>query len=130
VAGVAMTDYLRAKAGNAALRNVAFGTITGHWLALFSAGPDQTGAGTELTGGGYARQPVTFTGPDASGTWASAAQIKFPNATAAWNVVGVAIMDAATGGHALFWELLASSLLVPIGDYAAVPLGRLTVRVD
>ena len=62
-----MTENLEGRIIDFFLRNDA-GTDTGvaPYLALYSVAPGNTGGGTELTGNGYAREPITF-GADTGG---------------------------------------------------------------
>ena len=85
-------------------------------LSLHSADPGLTGAG-ELSGGGYARQAVTF-GPEADGVVKTVAEVEFsdlPASTIGW--VGV---WAAAGGF-LFGASLGQAKTVGAGDFFRVP---------
>lgn len=87
----------------AGVMNTARGTAMPAWtpyLALFVGDP--LAGGAEVTGGGYARQPVTF-GLPSGYTMTNTALVAFPTPTGAWGGAGVAlthaaIMDAAVGG--------------------------------
>lgn len=69
------------------------------YLALFTVAPDDAGAGgTEVSGGGYARQPITSAAAS-GGSKSNNADILFPVASAAWGtIVAYGVFDAATGG--------------------------------
>lgn len=79
------------------LRGVAVSLPETVELALFTG---TAGAGTEVTGGSYARQEVTFAAPATDGgerVIASSATVTFPKATAAWGTVTYAqLMDDST----------------------------------
>lgn len=73
------------------------------YIALFTSAPNEAGTGgTEVSGGGYARQSwgVTYTGGNPS-TATNTDPITF-SATGNWGTVSHAVlMSAATGGEAL-----------------------------
>lgn len=76
------------------------------YLALFLTNPGETGAGTEVSGGSYARQSVSFSAPASTGSGimsiSNAADIVFPQATAAWGTITyVALFDSLTAGNML-----------------------------
>lgn len=92
-----LTDFAEDK-----ILNILRGTTaTGFspYLALYTVAPTETGGGTEVTGGSYARTAVTFGAPS-SGTISNSGAVTFPTPTASWgNVVAWAIMDASSGGN-------------------------------
>ena len=115
MAGV--TDYLE----NAVLNHVFGGSgntythPTTLYVALFTAAPSDTGGGTEVSGGSYARQTATFS--ISSGTASNTAAIEYPTATADYGtVVAMGIYDAATGGNLLAYGTLTTSKNVSNGD--------------
>lgn len=87
------------------------------YIALFTAAPSDSSAGTECTGGSYARVAVTnnlTNWPAASsGNKKNATPIVFPTPTGSWggNVVGMAIFDAASGGNMLYWTTVTSKAI-------------------
>lgn len=95
------------------------------FVALFTAAPSDSGGGTEVSGGSYARVAV---GP-ADGSWSAAsstdgltdnvADVTFPAPTANWGVVGwVGIFDRLTAGNLLFHGALTTPKTVNSGDQA------------
>jgi hypothetical protein len=93
---------------DAVWRNVFFTPPTQLYVAIYSVAPTEAGGGTEFTGGGYARQPVTV-GAAVNGTTgrvaqtSSSADLFFLNMPlASTSAVAVAAWDAATGGN-LWW---------------------------
>lgn len=124
----AMTDYLEDKLLNHTFRNIAFTSPTTVYLALFTSAPGETGGGTEVSGGDYARQSITFGAPSPSGTIKNSADITFPTATADWGTIThVAIFDASTGGNMLVYGALTTSKTVGTGDTFKVSANNLTV---
>lgn len=85
------------------------------FLALYTTDPTDADSGTEVSGGGYARQPLT--GTVAGDTFSADDVIEFPPATANWGTVThVGICDASTGGHLLASAALASARTVTSDD--------------
>ena len=98
-------------------------------IALYTASPSDPGGGTEVSGGGYARQAVTFT---VSGNTASNnAAIEWPVATAAYGTVtDVGVFDASTGGNLIAYAALTTSKAIDTGDVFRLPSGDLDVTLD
>lgn len=100
------------------------------YLALYTVAPTATTEGTEVTGGSYARQVITF---DAAvdGIGEQNADCDFPAATADWGtIVAWAVHDASTGaGNQRFFRAITPKL-VGTGDTAEFPAGTITFRAD
>lgn len=99
------------------------------YVALFTAAPGETGGGTEVSGGSYARTSATFT---VSGNTASnSAAIEFATATASWGTVThAAIFDASTAGNMIAYAALTSSKAIDTGDVLRFPAGDIDVTLD
>lgn len=124
---MSMSDYLETAVLNAVFRGVTFPTISTVYFALFTSAPSDSGGGTEVTGGSYARVAVTantsnFTAPADDGAakkTTNAGAITFPAPTADWGTVThVVQMDASSGGNMLYWEALGTSRNILNGDGA------------
>ena len=93
------SDYLEDKVLDHVFGGVAY-TATNKtlYVALYTVAPTDTGGGTEVTGGSYARQTLAFTVSGTNPTTASnAAAIEYPTATADYGtVVAVGILDASS----------------------------------
>lgn len=111
---MAMTTYLSDKLLDHVLKNVAYTSPTTVYLALFTTATTDAGGGTEVTGGSYARQPVTFATAAAKDTKNSVAVI-FTNLPTAVILDG-AIMDALAGGNMLTHGPLVATLSPTAGD--------------
>jgi len=100
------------------------------YVGLFTSDPTDTGAaGTEVSGGSYARTAVTFsvTGDTASNT----AAVEFPAATANWGTVShIGVHDASTGGNMLVHAALSASKVITDGDVFRIPTGDLDITLD
>ena len=99
------------------MRGVAW-TAFNAYVALFTSATTDAGGGTEVSGGGYARQLVGLSAASgAGGLTSNAADIIFPTATADWGTVThIAIMDAATGGNMIMHSPLDASKAIATGD--------------
>lgn len=110
---------------------------TNVWIGLFTATPSDTGGGTEVTGGSYARVAVVRTGAGfnaATGTAATttnAGTVTFPTATGSWGTVTqFGVFDAATVGNLVFWGDLTNSKTVASGDTVSFAAGSLSFTAD
>jgi hypothetical protein len=104
---------------------------TAWWFALFTAAPSDTGGGTEVTGGSYARASVTFTRSGTSPTQvANSAQVDFTTATASWGTVThIGIFTASTAGTMLAWAPLDTSRTINTGEIFRVAAGGVVVTL-
>ncbi len=100
------------------------------YVGLFTSDPTDTGAaGTEVSGGSYARTAVTFsvTGDTASNT----AAVEFPAATASWgSVTHIGVHDASSGGNMLVHAALSTAKTIADGDVFRIPTGDLDITLD
>ena len=124
------TDFLETSLLNQVLRNTSYTSPTTIYVALFTLAPTETGGGTEVSGGGYARQTATFTAP-APDSVSNTADVSFPVATAGWGtIVAFAIMDAASGGNMLYFANLTAARTILTSDQLRFPSGQLIVSED
>jgi hypothetical protein len=140
------TNYLEDK-----IINHLFGDDTGasgadHYTApttwyvgLQTATPSDSAAGTEVSGGAYARQSVAWTLQSSGTAQASnTAAITFPTATTDWGTVtNAGIYDALTGGNLVAYEVLtktdfstANPKTVNTGDIFKIDAGNLKIQLD
>lgn len=125
----AISNYLENALINAVLRNTAYTSPTTVYVALYTSDPTDADTGTEVSGGGYARQAVTFAAPS-DGATSNTADITFPEATASWGTVThVGIRDAATAGNLLFHAALTVSKAIAAGDQLIIKAGDLDVSL-
>lgn len=114
------------------MRNVA-GIQVAVYVALFTADTgleaDSGWAGTEVSGGSYARQLAGLSAAS-GGASSNAAAIEFPQATASWGTIThVALIDAVTAGHVLMWSALDAPKAVDNGDTFKIAVGDLDITV-
>ena len=102
---------------------------TAWYLGLFTSAPGEAGGGTEVSGGSYVREAVTFsvTGDTATNT----AAIEWPVATGNWGTIThVAVFDASTGGNQIAYAALTASKVIATGDVIRIPAGDLDITLD
>ena len=132
----ALTNYLENALINHLLRNTAYPAPASVQVALFTTNPTETGAaGTEVTGGSYARQVVSTTGgwaatDGSNGLSSNLADITFPTATANWGTVAFVGIYDSSGTNMLFHGALTASKTVNSGDTFRFPAGTLQVSLD
>lgn len=125
-----MSDYLENALLNATLRGQAFTSPTAVYAALFTSDPTDAGTGTEVSGGAYTRQAITFGAP-LNGTCSNSADVLFPVATAAWGTIThIGIFDAASGGNLLYSAALTTSKTIAADDQLKLATGAVTVTLD
>lgn len=110
---------------NAALRGIPFTPPSTIYVALYTSAPTVSGGGTEVTGGGYIRQTVSFTTP-VNGQVSNVLDVVFPIASAAWGtVMAFGLLDAPAAGNLLYYNLLSVPRLVSVNDQVRFPVGQL-----
>ena len=117
------------------------------YVSLFTANPTDSTAGTEVTGGSYARVAVTSSlanwagtqsagsttaSSGTSGTTSNNNVITFPTPSANWGTItGSGVHDAASAGNLLFWAVQTPNKTVNNGDPApSFAAAALTYQID
>jgi hypothetical protein len=124
-----MSNYLENALINATLRNTTFTSPSVVYIALYTSDPTDANTGTQVSGGSYARQAVTFGAPS-NGVTTNSAAIEFPQATASWGTVGwIGILDALTSGNLLYHTPLDTAKTIDSGDIFKISSGNLSVTL-
>lgn len=124
-----MSNYLENALINATLRNTSYTSPTTVYLALYTDDPTDADTGTEISGGSYARQAITFGAPS-NGTSTNSAAIEFPAATANWGTIThVGIRDALTSGNLLYHTALDAAKTINNGDIFKILTSNLSVTL-
>lgn len=143
----ALTDFAENKIIDALFRAQSLGAPATLYAALFTAAPSDTGGGTEVSGGSYARVAVTsalanWAGTQSAGstvastgtggTTSNNGAITFPAPTANWgSITHVALFDAATSGNMWVYSALTVAKTVNNGDAApSFAAAALTFQID
>jgi len=106
-----LTNYLEDKIMNHVFGTTTYSKPTNWYVGLLTATPSDSAAGTEVTGGSYARQVCAFT-ITGSGTAqaVNTSAITFPTATADWGIVGwIGIYDSLSGVNLVAYQNLQKS---------------------
>lgn len=124
------TDYLEDALLKHVFTNTAYTSPTTVYAALFTVAPSDTGGGTEVSGGAYARQSMAFS-VSGTGTLATnSAAVEYPTATADYGtVVAVGIFDASTSGNLLAYANLTANKTVASGDVFRFNAGEVDITL-
>lgn len=141
-----LVNFAENKIVDALLRGQAIGTPATWYIGLDTVACGETGTGTEVTGGSYARVAVTagltqWAGTQSAGsttassgtngTTSNNATITFATPTAGWGtVVSVRWWDASTSGNAWICTALSTSKAINTGDTVSFPAAALTFQID
>lgn len=129
----AMTDYLENQLAKHLFRTGSYTKPTTLYIGLFTSDPGELGAGTEVSGGSYARVAL----PPSDANWAladgvvtNAVDVTFMVPTASWGTVThVGIFDQSN--NMLFHGALTLPKLVNNGDTAPLfPAGTIVITID
>jgi len=142
----AMTDFLENKIIDWLLRGQAYTPPATAYIGLLTAAPSDSAAGTEVTGGSYARVAVTSNATNwnstdgdndaassgADGTTENDVVVTFPAPSANWgSVTHFGIYDAATSGNLLIYAALTTAKTINNGDPApSFAVGALSFQID
>ncbi len=134
ILATALTDHWENEIQDHLWRGRSYTAPPDHFFALYTAAPGETGGGTEVSGGSYARVQVTAdfneflgtggetTNADSAGTGGQISNrnaIAFPVPSANWGTVThMAVMSASSGGSMRTYAALTNSKNVNNGDPA------------
>ena len=137
---MSFSNYLEDKVMKHVFGGTAYTAPSTIYVALFTAAPGETGGGTEVSGGAYARQSCAFTVSGNNPTEAAnTAGVEFPTATANWGTVSyIGVFDSSTGGNLMAYAQLSdpADFLTPLsktintGDVFRINAGNLKIRLD
>lgn len=143
----ALTDYAENKIVDALIRGQTLGAPATWYVALYTTCPTDSTAGTEVTGGSYARVAVTagltqWAGTQSAGsttassgtggTTSNNSSIPFPAPTANWGTINCwGLVDASTAGNIWVYSSLTAAKTVNNGDAApSFAAGAATFQID
>lgn len=104
---------------------------TAWYVALYTAAPSDSGGGTEVSGGGYSRQSVTFAAASTpGGTTSNSGAVSFTASGGNYGTVThIGIMDASSGGNLLWHGALTASKTVNDGDTLEFSAGNIDLTL-
>jgi hypothetical protein len=125
------SDYLEDKLLKHAFTNTAYTPASTLYVGLYTAAPTDTGGGTEVSGGSYARVSVSFSVSGTGTLCTNSAAVEFTAATASWGtIVAVGVFDASTAGNLLAWADLTVNKTIDTGDIFRIPTGDLDITLS
>lgn len=129
------SDYLENKVLDLIFGATSYSAPGTIYVALFTVTPSDSGGGTEVSGGSYARKSVTNNTtnfPNASsGSKTTGADITFATPSADWGaVVAFGLFDASTSGNLLYWGAISPTKTINNGDTVTITTGSLTLTED
>lgn len=126
------SDYLENKVLTHVFGGTAYTAPSTLYVGLYTAAPSDSGGGTEVSGGSYARKSTAnMTVSGTSPTQATnGAAVEFVTATGSWGTVThVGVFDAVTSGNLLGWAALTASKTVSSGDVFRFDAGDLDITL-
>jgi len=126
---MSFSNYLETKILDHVFGGTAYTAPSTLYVALFTSDPGDGNSGTEVSGGGYTRQTVTFTTSGA--TTSNDSAVEYATATANYGTVShIGIYDASSAGNLLAHASLTSSKTIETGDVFRIPAGDLDITLD
>jgi len=131
-----VTDNLANQLLDHVFKTTEYTPETNLYVALFTSSPTDTGqAGTECTGGAYAREVCNGWDAAAAGASENTAAITFTTATASWGTVTHFLLlnhlsDAADAANTLIWGTVSPNRLIGIDDVAEYAAGALDITLN
>jgi hypothetical protein len=126
------SDYLEDKVLDHVFGGTAYTAPGTLYVGLYTAAPSDSGGGTEVSGGSYARKSMpAMTVSGTSPTEATnGAAVEFITATGSWGTVThVGVFDASSSGNLLAWAALTVSKTVSSGDVFRFDAGDLDITL-
>jgi hypothetical protein len=122
-----LTNYAENKVLDHVLGTTAYTKPTTH-VALYTVAPTDSSAGTEVSGGSYARLAGSFTA-SSGGASSNDGNLDFTDMPAC-TVVAIGILDNASGGNLLVYGTLTTNKTLDAGDTLRIATGDLDVSID
>lgn len=134
----AFSDYLEGEIIKHAFRTGSWTKPTVLAVGLFTGAPGESGGGTEVSGGSYARASLNpadanWAAPSSgNGQTSNSSTITFPTPSGNWGTVTHwGLFDATSAGNLMFYGTLTNSKTINNGDPApSFPGGTLVITLD
>ena len=124
------TDYLEDKVLDHVFGGSSYSAPGTLYVGLFTAAPSDTGGGTEVSGGSYARKSMPAMTVSGTTQATNGAAVEFVTATGSWGTIThTGIFDASSSGNLLCWAALSASKVVASGDVIRFDAGDLDVTL-
>lgn len=143
--GQALSNYLENKLVDHVFRGTSYTAPATIYVALFTSACSDTGGGTEVSGGSYARPGIAGNGTNwantqnsgtgvssgTSGTTSNSVVISFATPSAGWGTVTHwGLYDASSAGNLLVCAALTTAKTINSGDSVSFAAGALSVQID
>lgn len=127
----ALSDYAEKLLLDWAMTTGSATRPTAWYVALYTAAPSDSGGGTEVSTGGYARQSVTFGAASSpGGTTSNTGAVSFTASGANYGTVThIGIFDNSTGGNLLWHGSMTASKTVNDGDTLEFSIGNIDLTL-
>ena len=104
---------------------------TNWYVALYTGAPSDSGGGTEVSAGGYARQSVSFNAASSpGGTTSNSNEVSFTASGGDYGTVThMGIFDASSSGNLLWHGALTASKTVADGDTLTFAAGNIDLTM-
>lgn len=122
-----LPDAIENELLDALVGTASYSVTTPIKLALMTANGSDSAAGTEVTGGSYARQTIDFDAAS-GGTISNNAVINFTGMPAC-TVVGIELYDSAGTPKRLAYGTLSASKVVAVGDTLQFAISAITLSL-
>jgi len=124
------SDYLEDKVLNHVFGGTAYTAPSTLYVGLYTAAPSDSGGGTEVTGGSYARKSMPAMTVSGTTQATNGAAVEFVTATGSWGTVThCGVFDAVSSGNLLGWAALTASKAVASGDVFRFDAGDLDITL-
>lgn len=127
----ALSDYAEKLLLDWAMTTGSATRPTAWYVALYTAAPSDSGGGTEVSTGGYARKSVTFGAASSpGGTTSNTNVVSFTASGANYGTVThIGIFDALTTGNLLWHGAMTASKTVNDGDTLEFSIGNIDLTL-
>lgn len=119
------SSYLRSALVKHAVGKTSFTMPAAAYLALYTSDPTVSDTGTEVAGGSYARQSITW-GTEANGEITNSNVVSFTDLPAA-TITHWGIRDASSSGNLLYFGQLEVALTVTSGQDLAFAANNILI---
>jgi len=126
-----LTNYGEGKVLAHLFGGTTYAPVATWYVGLFSVAPTDSTAGTELTGGGYARAAVSnnTTNFPAANPAVNGADVTLFTSSGSHTAVAMGLFDAVTGGNLIAYSTITSTPIANL-DVVRIVAGQLSISLD
>ena len=126
-----LTNYGEGKVLAHLFGGTTYAPVATWYVGLFSVAPTDSTAGTELTGGGYARAAVSnnTTNFPAANPAVNGADVTLFTSSGSHTAVAMGLFDAVTAGNLVAYSTFTSTPIVNL-DVVRIVAGQLQISLD